>query len=132
MASKPKPAAPRATVTLQAKTPTAKIAPKTAKVAAPSPKVVTPAEPVVASQPVKKPEFLDRAVARSGVKRRDAKPAIEAAMAELVDILARGDELNLPPLGKLKVMKTKELNRGARALTLKLRTPRTDKSDPTI
>lgn len=71
---------------------------------------------------LKKPEFLDRSVSRSGVKRRDAKPAIEAALSELLECLLRGDELNLPPLGKLKVVKSKELTEGAQVLTVKLRT----------
>ncbi|MBS1301598.1 hypothetical protein GZH79_04445 [Loktanella sp. SALINAS62] len=71
---------------------------------------------------IKKPEFLDRAVARSGIKKKDAKPAIEAALAELADILAGGGELILPPMGKLKSIKSKDLGDGAQMLTLKLRT----------
>ncbi len=109
---------------------TVKLTPKVAKAPgkraaqpkAPKSKIVTAAEPVVAANVVKKPDFLDNAVARSGVKRRDAKPAIEAALLELGEALLRGDELNLPPLGKIKVVKTKALNEGAQALTLKVRT----------
>ena len=47
---------------------------------------------------------------------------IEAALSELLECLLRGDELNLPPLGKLKVVKSKELTEGAQVLTVKLRT----------
>ncbi len=93
-----------------------------AKVKTPKPKVVTAAAAVVSGDVIKKPAFLDNAVGRSGVKRRDAKPAIEAALMELGEALMRGDELNLPPLGKVKVIKSKDLSEGAQVLTVKIRT----------
>ncbi|MFT4743114.1 MAG: hypothetical protein ACI91Z_001088 [Yoonia sp.] len=71
---------------------------------------------------IKKPEFIDRAVDRTDVKKRDAKPAIEAALAVLSEALIKGEELNLPPLGKLRIVKTKDVGDGAKVLTLKLRT----------
>ncbi|UWQ93383.1 HU family DNA-binding protein [Rhodobacteraceae bacterium M382] len=55
---------------------------------------------------MKKKELVDLAVERSGVKKRDAKPAIEAALAILGETLADGRELNLPPLGKVKINRT--------------------------
>ena len=33
-----------------------------------------------------------------------------------------GEELNLPPMGKMRVVKSKDIGDGARVLTLKLRT----------
>ena len=77
----------------------------------------------------KKPEFLERALTRTDIKKRDAKPAIEAALAELSAALLAGEELILPPLGKLKVVKSKDVGQGAYALTLKLRTMKTEVSD---
>ena len=56
------------------------------------------------------------------MKKRDAKPAIEAALAVLSEALINGEELNLPPMGKLRVMKSKDVGDGAKVLTLKLRT----------
>lgn len=79
----------------------------------------TPQEP---EGSVRKPVFLDQVVARSGLKKRDAKTAVDAALAVLADALAKGDELVLPPLGKLRVVKAKEIGGGASVLTLKLRT----------
>ncbi|MFQ1699910.1 HU family DNA-binding protein [Loktanella agnita] len=72
---------------------------------------------------IRKAEFLERVTIRSGLKKRDVKPALEAAMAELADALIKGEELVVPPLGKLRVVKSKEINNGAQVLTLKLRTP---------
>lgn len=98
------------TVTLKAVAPTAR------------PKIVTPATPVVAEHQVKKPEFLERALARTDIKRRDGKPAMEAALAELAAILLDGNEVNVPPMGKIKVVKSKDVGDGAKVLTLKMRT----------
>ena len=85
-------------------------------------KVVNPAVAVPQGEMVKKPEFIDRAVARTDVKKRDAKPAIEAALAVLAEALEKGEELNLPPMGKMRVVKSKDIGDGARVMTLKLRT----------
>ena len=93
-----------------------------AKTAAPQTKIVNPAVSVPQGEMIKKPEFLDRAVERTDVKKREAKPAIEAALAVLAEALIKDEELNLPPMGKLRVVKSKDAGEGAKLLTLKLRT----------
>lgn len=121
MARKSTKTAASSTVTLKPVKPkVATKAPAAAK--APRPTVVAAAKPIAAGNQVKKPEFLERVLEKTDVKRRDAKPAIEAALAELATILMAGDEVNIPPLGKLKVVKSKEVGEGAQVLTLKLRT----------
>lgn len=99
-------------------------------VAAPAPKVAQAAKPVTTKMLVKKPEFLERSIARTAVKKRDAKPAIEAALAELAALLSEGNELNLPPLGKLKLIKSKDIGDGAKVMTLKLRTMKDNAGQP--
>ena len=69
---------------------------------------------------IKKPEILDRLVKVSGAKRKDAKLILEATLAVLGDALSEGEELNLPPLGKLKVNRTRQ-DGAAEVLILKLR-----------
>lgn len=76
--------------------------------------------------PIKKGALLDKVVERSGAKRSDAKLVVEALFAVMGEELAAENDMQLPPLGKLKVVKTKEVGRGAKAITLKLRTPNTD------
>lgn len=93
-----------------------------AKTAAPQTKIVNPAVSVPQGEMVKKPEFLDRAVERTDVKKREAKPAIEAALAVPAVSLINSEELNLPPMGKLRVVKSKDVGEGAKVLMLKLRT----------
>jgi len=73
---------------------------------------------------MKKPELLDAVVTRTAIKRRDVKPAVEAALAVIGDALRDGTVVNLPPLGKLRLVKSKTLDGGAAVLTLKLRTPK--------
>jgi nucleoid DNA-binding protein len=113
---------------------TLKAVPQPATAVAPTvkltPKVAPAAQSVKTKMLVKKPEFLDRAIARTAVKKRDAKPAIEAALAELAALLAEGNELNLPPLGKLKLLKSKDIGDGAKVMTLKLRTMKDSAGQP--
>jgi len=88
----------------------------------------TPTENVgVASQQaelLKKSVFIERVMARVDIKKRDAKPTIEAALAVLADALVAGEDINLPPAGKFRVMRTKDLDDGAQVITLRLRTPK--------
>jgi nucleoid DNA-binding protein len=93
-----------------------------AKTAAPQTKIVNPGVSVPQGEMIKKPEFLDRAVERTDVKKREAKPAIEAALAVPAVSLINSEELNLPPMGKLRVVKSKDVGEGAKVLTLKLHT----------
>lgn len=81
-----------------------------------------PPPKAVETRLIKKPELLDEVVARTNLKKRDVKPAVEAALAVIGEALRDGADLTLPPLGKLRVVKSKELTEGAAVLTLKLRT----------
>lgn len=69
---------------------------------------------------LRKRELVDAVVRSSGVKKKDAKPVVEAALAELGKALAEGRELALPPLGRVKINREKQLEDG-RVLILKLR-----------
>lgn len=71
---------------------------------------------------VKKAELIDKIVERTGLKKRDVKPSVEAALEEFAATLLAGKSLNLPPMGKIKMMKCKDLENGAQVLTLKMRT----------
>jgi hypothetical protein len=71
---------------------------------------------------IKKKPFLDEAIKRSGVEKKYAKPAIEAALALLSEALIDGKKVNLPPLGKIKVNRVKDLS-DAKVLKLSLRIP---------
>ncbi|WP_299414570.1 HU family DNA-binding protein [uncultured Sulfitobacter sp.] len=84
------------------------------------PSVVETLSPVVVSNELGKKELFELVVARSGMKKKDVKPVVEAMLAVLGDAFAEQREMNLQPLGKMKVQRGKELPDG-RALVLKLR-----------
>lgn len=69
---------------------------------------------------VKKGDMLDRMVAKGDLKRNQAKAALEAALEVLGDALAAGETLNLPPLGKVKVVRHKDTD-SADIYTLRVR-----------
>ncbi len=52
---------------------------------------------------MRKKQLIDAVVVRSGIKKKDAKPVIEAMLAVLGEAIAAGEDLNLPPFGKIKV-----------------------------
>ncbi|GAW34890.1 bacterial DNA-binding protein [Roseovarius sp. A-2] len=84
-----------------------------ARASAPEPAViVTETSPTSAGPEMKKQELLDKVVQRSEIRKKFAKPALEAMLEVLGEALAEGRELNLPPLGKVKFNRIKE---GARA-----------------
>ena len=76
-------------------------------------------------------DFLDRVVARSGAKKKDAKGVVEATLAVLGEALARGEALNLPEFGKAKVNRQKD-DGGVETMVVKLRrtAPKAVKVEP--
>ncbi|HBQ36849.1 MAG TPA: DNA-binding protein [Rhodobacteraceae bacterium] len=64
--------------------------------------------PEVTEIVLRKKELIDRVVARSGIKKKDAKPTIEAMLAVLGEAMAAGEELNLQPMGKVMIKRVME------------------------
>jgi DNA-binding protein HU-alpha len=69
-------------------------------------------QPVVAGPVMRKRELINAVVAKSGIKKKDAKPVIEAMLSVLGSALQDGRELNLQPMGKVKVNREKKLAEG--------------------
>ncbi|MGB7241635.1 MAG: HU family DNA-binding protein [Sulfitobacter sp.] len=92
----------------------------TAKTLDAKPDLASRAQPVVLGPEMRKKELIDRVVSRSGIKKKDAKPVVEAMLAVLGEALADCRELILPPLGKLKVRREKKLPNGL-AMVVKVR-----------
>lgn len=65
-------------------------------------------------------DLVARVVEMADVRKRDARPVIEATLAALAEALAGGKALNLPPLGKLSVNRSRA---EGGVLMLKLRRP---------
>lgn len=73
----------------------------------PVPEAVAPeTTPVAARVQVKKKDFVERVVLRSGAKKPVARDLTEAVLAVLGEALAQGETLVLPPLGKMSVARS--------------------------
>jgi nucleoid DNA-binding protein len=83
-----------------------------------APRVVTARKARTGVQ-IKKKDFIDKVVAASGAKKADARAVVDATLALLADRVLAGDEVNLPPLGKLRLLKEKDTGK-ARIATLRL------------
>lgn len=82
-------------------------------------------EGVTAAQGLGKRELVDRVAEAAGVTRRVARPVVEAVLAELGRALSRGETLNLRPLGKAQVARTRPGPK-AEVLVVKIRRPHAD------
>lgn len=91
-----------------------------APVADPTPAGASPEAAVAAPRLLGKRELIDLVVAASGIKKKAAKPVIEAMLKELGDALSRGETLNLQPFGKANVKRHKDLE-NAEIIELRLR-----------
>ncbi|MCR8825588.1 HU family DNA-binding protein [Pseudosulfitobacter koreensis] len=78
------------------------------------------AEPVVSGPMMRKKELIDAVVEASGVKKKDAKPVVEAMLEVLGTALSESRELNLHPLGSVKIRRANDMTK-ARVLTAKIR-----------
>ena len=114
------------------KTTTAPKAPKAtaAKAAgqAAEPEVVVNETPKITGPELKKKELIDTIVARSGVKKRDVKPVVDAMLAVLGETIADGREMNLAPMGKLKITRMKKTTK-AHIITTRLRRTEPQEND---
>ncbi len=82
------------------------------KPAGAGPTLVEAPRAVIVGPVMRKKELIDTVVERSGIKKKDAKPVIEAMLDVLGEALADNRELNLLPMGKIKVINEKDLSNG--------------------
>ncbi len=71
----------------------------------------------------RRPELIEKVMERSGMKRKDVKPVVEAMLAVMGDLLVEETDMNIAPLGKVMVKNSKELEK-AHVLTVKVRRPK--------
>lgn len=106
--------------TPSAKTSVDNTAAVTASAPASTPVVVESLQTVVSGPVMRKRELIDLVVEKSGIKKKDAKPVVEAMLAVLGEAVSDGRELNLQPFGKVKVRRAKEMP-NARVMVTKIR-----------
>lgn len=82
--------------------------------------VVTATQTTSVTSEMKKRELIDMVVERSGVKKKFAKPAVEAMLDVLGQALSEERALNLQPLGRVVPKRTKEAGSN-RVITARIR-----------
>ncbi|MBC7133641.1 MAG: HU family DNA-binding protein [Roseovarius sp.] len=70
-----------------------------------------PASPAALPE-LKRQELLAEVARRTEIRRNVARPVLEAALAVIGEALAEGRDLNLAPLGKLKVNRMRAAGTG--------------------
>ncbi len=71
---------------------------------------------------MRRKELIERVAELTGGKKKDLREIVEAVLEVLGEALTKGEELNLPPLGKAKVNRQRDLTSG-QVLIVKLRRP---------
>lgn len=84
------------------------------------PVVVTETKASMSLPDLRKQELLAKVVTRSGIPKRNVKPVIEALLSVLGDALEEGRDVNLNPMGKIVIKKSKPV-RGGTVLTTRIR-----------
>lgn len=78
------------------------------------------ASDAVSQTALKRRELLAQVVRRSEVKNKFAKPVLDAALDVIGAALAEGRDLNLAPMGRVKIMREIEQS-GSRVLVARIR-----------
>ncbi|MEQ9259974.1 MAG: HU family DNA-binding protein [Roseovarius sp.] len=81
---------------------------------------MTETKAVVNGAELKKKELLDAVIERSGVRKKFAKPVVEAMIDILGEAIAEGREINLQPFGKIKHQRMVDSS-NARVMVTKIR-----------
>ena len=69
---------------------------------------------------LKKKELIEAVVARAQVKKKYAKPVVEAMIEILGGAIAKGRDIDLQPMGKIKQQRVKDSD-GARVIIARIR-----------
>lgn len=84
----------------------------------------------IVSTELKKQELLQLVADRADLNKNKVKPVVEAMLEVLGEALAEGRELNLKPLGKVKINRQKEVG-NARVTVAKIRQSKDDDTSGT-
>lgn len=73
-----------------------------------------------AARVLQKRQFLSAVAHRAGLRNAQVKQIVEATLAELGDAIAAGRTLALPPLGRARINRQRDVS-GSEVITLRLR-----------
>lgn len=108
--TQPRNSTSRASTTRSAK-PAPEAAPEIAEELDTGPEVEEIAEDAEPAE-LRRGELIDRVVAQTGIRKKFAKPVIEEVLAILGEELAEGRRLSLQPMGRFKITRHEDLEKG--------------------
>ncbi|MDF3413520.1 DNA-binding protein [Sulfitobacter sp. M57] len=79
---------------------------------------------------MRKKELIEAVVERSGLKKKDVKPVVETMLAVLGEAIGDNRELNLPPMGRMKIRREKKLANGRMVVAKIRQTTPSERSEP--
>ncbi|MEM7471024.1 MAG: HU family DNA-binding protein [Pseudomonadota bacterium] len=89
-----------------------------------SPELPVAAAPEAATGEVNKRELVERLMAETGMKKGQARGALEAVLGTLGQVLSEGKHISAAPLGKVKLVRKKDTPNGELVvLRVKLKKP---------
>lgn len=94
------------------------------------PRVVDAPTPVIIGPMMRKKELIEAVVERSGLKKKDVKPVVETMLAVLGEAIGDNRELNLPPMGRMKIRREKKLANGRMVVAKIRQTTPSERSEP--
>jgi hypothetical protein len=97
---------------------------KTTKVATEAETIAVNDKPVSDANELSKKELIERLVRDTGMKKGEARRAMDAVLTVLRGALEEGANMNAAPLGKIKIARTKETENGQLTICrIKLKKP---------
>lgn len=102
------------------KKPSAKPSPKPAALVEPEVDLLPETDAESAPEQLRIKELLDRVATATDLNKNKVRAIVEATLAELGKALQAGEGVNLPPLGKIRIVNSREEDQGT-IMTLKLR-----------
>jgi DNA-binding protein HU-alpha len=81
---------------------------------------------------LRKKDLIERVARVAGARKKDARGIVEATLTVLGEALAAGEVLALPPFGKARVNRQKDMDGGGAMLTVKLRRPAAAQGTPKV
>jgi len=75
------------------------------------------AKPAAAAMPeprleLRMKDLVERVMDRGGIKKGEARSAVEMTLAVLGEAIDKGEEVNVPAFGKLKIQRQKDTDKG--------------------
>jgi nucleoid DNA-binding protein len=78
---------------------------------------------------IRKKQIYDHVTVATGLRKREVRESVDATLAYFHKVLSEGHDLQIPPLGKIRVIERGEGENAKMIYKLQLQKPKEDKKD---